>query len=134
AFRGFGTPQASWAVESQLNEAARQLGIDRVEIRRRNLPAKGEAVIANDTPADGDWNAALTKAAESIGWTTPVAEHHGRGISLGLKSSSTASSSLAIVRMHHDGSVSILSGTSDMGQGARTVLMQIASRELCIAP
>ena len=41
AFRGFGTPQASWAVESQLNAAAEKLGIDRVEIRRRNLPSLG---------------------------------------------------------------------------------------------
>ena len=73
AFRGFGTPQASWAVESQLNEAAAALGIDPVEIRRRNLPAKGEAFNPNDTPADGDWNDALTKAAAAIGWNAPLA-------------------------------------------------------------
>ena len=66
AFRGFGTPQASWAVESQLDEAARRLGIDRVEIRRRNLPAKGQAFIPGDTPADGDWRQALEKAASAI--------------------------------------------------------------------
>ena len=44
AFRGFGTPQASWAVESQLTEAARRLGIDPVEIRLRNVPNKGRGV------------------------------------------------------------------------------------------
>ncbi len=65
AFRGFGTPQASWAVESQLTEAARILGIDPVEIRLRNLPRKGEAFIPNDTPSDGDWGAALA-AAERV--------------------------------------------------------------------
>ncbi|HTL03610.1 MAG TPA: xanthine dehydrogenase family protein molybdopterin-binding subunit [Vicinamibacterales bacterium] len=132
AFRGFGTPQASWAVESQLNEAARQLGVDRVQIRRRNLPARGEAFIPHETPADGDWQAALSQAAQAISWGAPLAQHHGRGLSLGLKSSSTASASLAIVRLHHDGSASILSGTSDMGQGARTVLAQIAAQELGI--
>ena len=62
AFRGFGTPQASWAVESQLTEAARILGLDPIEIRRRNLARKGEAFIPNDTPADGDWLAALDAA------------------------------------------------------------------------
>src|SRR5688572_4918290 len=134
AFRGFGTPQASWAVESQLNEAAVALGIDAVEIRRRNLPAKGEAFNPNDTPADGDWNDALAKAAAGIGWDAPLASNHGRGISLGLKSSSTASRSVAIVRLHFDGSASVLCGTSDMGQGARTVMMQIASQELGLAP
>jgi CO/xanthine dehydrogenase Mo-binding subunit len=134
AFRGFGTPQAAWAVESQLNEAAAALGIDPVEIRRRNLPAKGEAFNPNDTPADGDWNDALTKAAAAIAWDAPLAPNRGRGISLGLKSSSTASRSVAIVRLHFDGSASVLCGTSDMGQGARTVMMQIAAQELGLRP
>src|SRR4029077_7428150 len=100
AFRGFGTPQASWAVESQLTEAARTLGIDPVEIRLRNIPAKGEAFIPNDTPADGDWAQALSSAATRIGWDRPLGRNQGRGISMGLKSSSTASASLAIVRLH----------------------------------
>ena len=132
AFRGFGTPQASWAVESQLNEAAQLLGIDRVEIRRRNLPAKGQAFIPNDTPSDGDWRAVLSKAADAIGWTTPLLKFRGRGVSLGIKSSSTASASFSIVRLHFDGSATVFSGTSDMGQGARTVLAQIAAEEFGI--
>jgi CO/xanthine dehydrogenase Mo-binding subunit len=134
AFRGFGTPQASWAVESQLNEAADTLGIDPLEIRRRNVPAKGEAFIPHDTPADGDWLSALERAASAIGWKQPSGAGRGRGISLGLKSSSTASTSVALVRLHFDGSASVVSGTSDMGQGARTVLTQIAADELGMSP
>ena len=134
AFRGFGTPQASWAVESQLNEAAARLDLDRVEIRRRNLPAKGEAFIPNDTPSDGEWAQALAKAAEAIGWDRPLPAGRGRGVSFGLKSSSTASASFVLARLHHDGSASVLSGTSDMGQGARTVLAQIAAEELGMPP
>jgi CO/xanthine dehydrogenase Mo-binding subunit len=134
AFRGFGTPQASWAVESQLNAAAAKLGIDPVEIRLRNVPAKGEAFIPGDTPADGTWDCALQHAAREIGWHEPVARLRGRGISLGLKSSATASASFALVRLHFDGSASVLSGTSDMGQGARTVVKQIAAEELGIPP
>jgi CO/xanthine dehydrogenase Mo-binding subunit len=134
AFRGFGTPQASWAVESQLNEAAEKLGIDRVEIRRRNLPARGEAFIPNDTPADGNWVEALDKATQAIGWEKPLGKNRGRGISLGLKSSSTASASFALARLHFDGSASILSATSDMGQGARTIFTQLAAEELGIEP
>jgi CO/xanthine dehydrogenase Mo-binding subunit len=134
AFRGFGTPQVSWALESQMNEAANELGIDRLEIRRRNLPARGEAFIPDDTPADGDWDAALRKAADAIAWNAPLEKHRGRGVSFGLKSSSTASTSFALVRLHYDGSASILSGTTDVGQGARTVLVQIAAEELGIHP
>jgi CO/xanthine dehydrogenase Mo-binding subunit len=134
AFRGFGTPQASWAVESQLNEAAATLGIDRVDIRRRNLPAKGEAFIPDDTPADGDWRTALEKAAAAIFWGTPLPPNRGRGISIGLKSSSTASRSVALVRLHFDGSASVMCGTSDMGQGARTIVTQIAAQELGLRP
>jgi CO/xanthine dehydrogenase Mo-binding subunit len=134
AFRGFGTPQASWAVESQLNAAAAALGLDPLEIRRRNVASRGEAFVPGDTPADGDWDAALVSAAAAVGWTTPLPPNRGRGISLGLKSSSTASSSYAIARLHYDGSASILSGTSDMGQGARTVLKQVAAQELGIPP
>jgi CO/xanthine dehydrogenase Mo-binding subunit len=134
AFRGFGTPQASWAVESQLNEAAEKLGIDRAEIRRRNLPVKGEVFIPSDTPCDGEWNEALNKATEAIGWEKPLPKNRGRGVSLGIKSSSTASASFSIVRLHFDGSASVLTGTSDMGQGARTVFTQLAAEALSIEP
>ena len=134
AFRGFGTPQASWAVESQIDEAARALGIDRVEIRRRNLPEKGEAFIPGDTPADGDWRQALDQAADAIGWGKQLAKNRGRGIALGVKSSATASVSFAIARLHADGSASVMAGTSDMGQGARTVFTQLAAGELGIPP
>lgn len=133
AFRGFGTPQASWAVESQLTEAAAILGIDAVEIRLRNLPARGESFIPAGTPADGDWIRMVTDAAAAIAWHKPLAPRRGRGISLGLKPSSTASASFALVRLHYDGSASVMSATSDMGQGARTVLTQIAADELGIA-
>jgi CO/xanthine dehydrogenase Mo-binding subunit len=42
AFRGFGTPQVNWAVESNIDAAARELGIDRAEIRLRNLATRGD--------------------------------------------------------------------------------------------
>jgi CO/xanthine dehydrogenase Mo-binding subunit len=134
AFRGFGTPQASWAVESQMDEAARRLGLSAIEIRRRNLPNRGEEFIPNDTPADGDWKQCLERAAERIGWDNPLPPGRGRGISIGIKSSATASLSHALVRLHGDGSVSVMSGTSDMGQGARTVFTQLAADALGVAP
>ena len=132
ALRGFGSPQMAWAFEGQMDEAARQLGIDRLDIRLRNLARKGEAIVrgAGDTPADGDWAQAVTKAADWIGWGQPLPAGHGRGLALGIKSSATTGASYAIVRLLADASVSVLAGTSDMGQGARTVLAQIAANEL----
>ena len=130
AFRGFGNPQVNWAVESNLNEAARRLGIDPLDLRLRNLARKGEAFIPFDTPADGDWDQAVRRAAELIGWGTPLPAGHGRGIAIGIKSGPTTGLSYSTVRLLVDGSVIVYAGTSDMGQGARTVFAQIAADEL----
>jgi CO/xanthine dehydrogenase Mo-binding subunit len=130
AFRGFGAPQLVWALESQLDDASHRLGIDPFELRLRNLAAKGEPLVPGDRPADGDWEQALRRAAEAIGWGAPAPPGRGRGLAMGLKSSATVSLTNAIVRLHFDGSVSVLVGTTDMGQGARTVLGQVAAHEL----
>ena len=132
AFRGFGTPQVSWAHESQIDDAARRLGIDRVEIRLHNLARKGEAFVPGDTRADGDWAESVRRASAAIGWGTPLAAGRGRGLAVAIKASATTGASYSIVRLHWDGSATVLAGTSDMGQGARTVLAQVAAQELGI--
>jgi len=130
AFRGFGNPQVNWAVESNLDEAARAIGMDRRAIRLRNLAKKGDAFIPFDTPADGDWEQTVRRAAELIGWDAPLPPGHGRGLAVGIKSGPTTGLSYSTVRLLGDGSVVVLAGTSDMGQGARTVFAQIAAMEL----
>jgi CO/xanthine dehydrogenase Mo-binding subunit len=130
AFRGFGTPQVNWAVESNIDAAARALGMDRAEIRLRNLATRGEEIIPNDTPADGLWHETVEKAMELIGWDTPLPEGRGRGLAVGLKASATTGLSYSIVRLLVDGSVLVYAGTSDMGQGARTIFAQIAANEM----
>jgi CO/xanthine dehydrogenase Mo-binding subunit len=130
AFRGFGNPQQIWAVESNMDEAARELGIDPLELRLRNLPERGDAFIPGDTPADGRWSETVERAAEMIGWASPLAAGRGRGIAVGLKSGPTTGLSYSTVRLLADGSVIVYTGTSDMGQGARTIFAQIAAHEL----
>jgi CO/xanthine dehydrogenase Mo-binding subunit len=130
AFRGFGIPQLTWARESNLDEGALALGIDRVEIRLRNLVADGEVFIPDETPADGDWAQSVRKAAELIRWDSPIPTGRGRGLAIGLKSGPTSGLSYSTVRLLADGSSVIYAGTSDMGQGARTVFAQIVSEEL----
>ena len=130
AFRGFGNPQQIWAVESNMNEAAVVLGIDPLELRLQNLARPGDAFIPSDRPADGDWARSVERAAELIGWRSPPSPGRGRGLAIGLKSGPTTGLSYSTVRLLADGSVIVYAGTSDMGQGARTIFAQIAAQEL----
>ncbi len=132
AFRGFGAPQVGWATESQLEAGARALGIDGLEIRRKNLVDHDEAFIRGDheARADGRWHESLERAAELAGWDEPKAPNRGRGIAVGIKPGATAGLSQSIVRLLFDGSALAYSGTSDMGQGARTLWKQILADEL----
>jgi len=132
AYRGFGAPQYLWALESQIDAGARELGVDRLEIRLRNLPPKGEELIPGDTPVDGDWKQGLSMAAEAVGWDKPLPPHRGRGVAIGIKSPRPGAASQALVRLHHDGSATVMVGTTEMGQGSKTALGQIAAQGLGI--
>jgi CO/xanthine dehydrogenase Mo-binding subunit len=132
AFRGFGVPQLAWALESLMDVAAERLGRDPVDLRRQNLLAHGEEFAAGDTPIDGKFEESLSRAAEAIGWTQAMAADRGRGVAAMLKASIGPSVSEAIVRLHADGAVSVLASTVEMGQGARTVLGQIAAEVLAV--
>lgn len=132
AFRGFGTPQISWAIESQMDKAARALGLDGLQIRLRNLVAKGEEVVKGDFPADGDWQQSVRLAAETVGWNEPLPAGRGRGIAVAIKSGATTGLSNSTVRLLADGSAIVYAGTSDMGQGARTIFAQLVSDALSV--
>lgn len=130
AARGFGMPPLNFALETQMQVAAKRLGIDPVEIRLRNLVRKGETLVPGDIPADGEWSEGLKRCAAMIGWNDPLPPGTGRGISIGIKNPIPGSVSNAVVKLHPDNSLTVAVGTSEMGQGACTVLAQIASEEL----
>ena len=132
AFRGFGAPQFMWALDSIMDIAARKLEIDRLAIRVMNFPKRGETLVPGELPVDGNWEEGLTKAARAIGWGEPLLKNHGRGLGIGIKSPAPATVSQSIVRLHHDGSLTVLVGTTEMGQGARTVFAQLAADGLDI--
>jgi CO/xanthine dehydrogenase Mo-binding subunit len=123
----------AWAVESLMDEAARRLDRDPVELRRQNLLAHGEEFAAGDTPIDGKFEESLSRAAEAIGWTQARAADRGRGVAMMIKASIAPSVSEAIVRLHADGSVTVLASTVELGQGARTVMAQIAAEVLAVS-
>lgn len=130
AFRGFGCPQISFATESQLDAGARELGIDRLELRLRNLVDAGEEMVRGEVPADGNWRESVHKAAEAIEWGAELPPNRGRGLTAAIKPGATTGLSQSLVRLLFDGSVLVYSGTSDMGQGARTIWAQLAADEL----
>ena len=133
AFRGFGVPQLAWAFESLLDEAAARLDLDPVDLRHQNLLAHGEEYAPGDTPIDGKFEESLTRAAEAIRWTQATAAGRGRGVAMMMKASIGPTVSEAVVRLHADASVTVLSSTVEMGQGARTVMAQIAAEVLAVS-
>jgi CO/xanthine dehydrogenase Mo-binding subunit len=132
AFRGFGVPQLAWAFESILDDAARALDRDPVDLRRQNLLGHGEDFFAGDTPIDGKFEDSLNRAATTIHWQDTPAPGRGRGVAMMLKASIGPTVSEAVVRLHADASVTVLASTVEMGQGARTVLAQIAAEVLAV--
>jgi CO/xanthine dehydrogenase Mo-binding subunit len=132
AYRGFGNTHTGMALEGQMTIAAHRLNLDQVELRLRNVAHKGETFRVMEAPADGDWPALLRKAADAIGWDSPPKKEHGRGIAFGMKASKPATVSNARVVLNNDASALVYVGTTEMGQGTRSVMSQIVSRSLGI--
>ncbi len=134
AFRGYGVPQLAWAYESHTDVLARRLGLDPLEFRLKNLLKRGEALIPGDLPVDCDFADGIGKAAELLRWGQTVhTPQRGRGLACVVKAPLAPSVSTAVVRMHADGSVTILTSSVEVGQGAASVLSQIVAEELSLS-
>ncbi len=138
AFRGFGVPKVAWAFESQMDDIAEALGMDPLEIRLKNVVGEGSTFATGSRLHSVGFKAVLEKTAEGIGWgkpsePSPDGKPRGKGIACIIKSTLTPSTSSAVVKVNEDGTVSLLSSTIEMGQGADTVLSQIVAEELGVA-
>jgi CO/xanthine dehydrogenase Mo-binding subunit len=129
SLRGFGAPQGALAGELQMDEAADRLGIDPVELRLRNVVRPGEEILPGKRGIDADLPADLRLLTDSLGWPSPPP---GRGIGFGITASDAGAhpTSVALVRIHPDGSASAAVGATELGQGSRTVLAQIVAEAL----
>jgi CO/xanthine dehydrogenase Mo-binding subunit len=132
SFRGFGAPQVTLAGESQMDEAAERLGLDPLEIRRRNVLRPGERPWPKVRGLDADLLADLDLAAEELGWTTPLPAGRGRAICLSASDAGSEPMTTSLVRIHADGSLTVTCGSTEMGQGSSTVLAQMAAGEMGI--
>ncbi len=159
AFRGYGAPQAEFALECLMDEAADLLGIDTIELRRRNWVRVGDTLPlakALGEAREGFDQIVKTNALEecfqqgmaAVNWEQraefagkdlvidPARPHIRRGLGCAAAMHGTAIAGLdmgaASVKMNDDGSFNVLVGGTDIGTGSDTVIGQIAAETLGI--
>ena len=143
AFKGFGAPQAAFVYESQMDDLARKLGMDPLEIRLLNGVETGTKMYTGVVVREGTgMKASLVKAAERIDWKKREQQERqpaphlrrGWGMATILKGCGMgrglADHAGVVVEMHRDGSVVLHSAAADMGQGIVAVLAQLAAERL----
>jgi len=135
AFRGFGNPQVSLAGETQIDQIADKLGIDRFEIRLKNALRDGERWFGGQLLKSNGLIECIEKAraaSESVKHLKGQAAKgklRGRGIAVGGHISGLLATG-AIVRLLEDGTAVLNTGAVDIGQGSDTVLTQLCAETL----
>jgi len=143
SYRGAGRPEAIYVTERLVDLAARELGIDPVELRRRNLLAPDAFPYETPTGAtydSGDYEPALDAALEAVGDAAldtadgESADGRYRGIGVACYVESTGGGfESGVVRVHPDGSVTVSAGTHSHGQGHGTTYARIVADELGVS-
>jgi 4-hydroxybenzoyl-CoA reductase subunit alpha len=142
--RGHGAPKVRFAVESQLDAIALELGMDPVEIRLKNARRAGEVLPNGDSVRNAGLAECIDGAARATGFREKHEENRSkqadgsavkRGIGMGVSAYFTGSliypnNSAAIVKLNDDGTAHLLTGALDIGQGAETAMAQIVAEEL----
>ena len=128
AMRAPGHPQASFAIESLMDELAYKIGMDPIEFRKKNTPG-----------ADGDaWHRQLDRGAKEIGWENrnptpgklPGPLVRGIGCGIGAWGGGGGPQCVVNIAIGQDGSVVAAVGTQDLGTGTRTYIRAIVAEEL----
>ncbi|HLN84878.1 MAG TPA: xanthine dehydrogenase family protein molybdopterin-binding subunit, partial [Candidatus Limnocylindrales bacterium] len=140
-YRGFGVPQVCWGYESEMDDIARRLGIDPLELRLKNLVREGDQFVTGDKLISVGISDCLKGAAQAIGWQAKKEQKdqelkgkaRGKGLAVMIKTTMTPSNSSALVRLNADGSAVLLTSSVEIGQGTQTSLAQIVAEELGIA-
>jgi carbon-monoxide dehydrogenase large subunit len=141
AYRGAGRPEGNYYMERLIDTAAREMGIDRAELRRRNhiapqqMPYKAPSGMNYDS---GEFTAILDKALEVSDWdgfekrraeSAARGKLRGRGIGQYLEVTGPPAKEYGGIRFEDDGTVTMLSGTLDYGQGHATPFAQVLSEK-----
>jgi len=147
AYRGYGATQAYFALECQMDELARKLKMDPIELRKKNAIKKGEGSKIFEILGEGRAGAAMVidscgleeamkLGAKEIGWGKKEPNkgpyRYGIGMATMMQGSSIPYIDMgaASIKMNEDGSFNLLVGATDLGTGSDTVLAQIAAEVL----
>ena len=135
AFRGFGNPQVTFATETQIDEIAERLGVDPVELRRKNALGADDRWFGGQELHSNGLAECIAVAERESGWAKRASAQAPPGKRRGMGFACTAHiggllGTGAIVRMLEDGSVVLNTGAVDIGQGSDTVLTQIVAEAL----
>jgi len=150
AYRGYGATQGYFPLETAMDELAERLGIDPVELRRRNHIRVGEGSPVFEKLGEGregveqtvkscELERCLEIGAERIGWAEKRGRRfrdgpwvHGLGMSIMMQGSGIPliDMAAATIKMNEDGSFNLLIGATDLGTGSDTILAQIAAEVL----
>jgi carbon-monoxide dehydrogenase large subunit len=137
-YRGAGRPEAALTIERLVDLAARELGHDPVELRRRNaIPRDGfpYATPLGFSYDSGDYEGALDAVLELAGWGELLAEGRLAGVGVALYVERVGPGwETARVTVAEDGSVVLRTGSSPHGQGHETTFAQIVAEELGVEP
>jgi CO/xanthine dehydrogenase Mo-binding subunit len=123
ALRGFGVPQLVWAYENHTDMMARALKLDPVQFRRRNIMRDGGEHTTTQILEDAPVERIMDRLLQRMGWSRPFDRgngvvRRGRGFGIAIKAVTSPTTSVAMVNVSADGSVTLYCGTVDMGQGA----------------
>ena len=146
--RGAGYPQAAFAMERLLDLVAREMKLDRAEVRRRNLipaskmpyqkPIKARSGVTIQYDS-GDYPACQAEALKAAGWddfpqrqvqARAGGRYLGIGLSHGVKGTGRGPFESGLVRVSRTGRITVFTGASAMGQGLATAMAQIAASQL----
>lgn len=131
--RAPGEPQGVWAIESHMDEIARQLGIDPVELRLKNLVVDGEETAFGEHLEHVRACETLQAAVEAAGYHGPKPPNVGRGVAVGERGTGGGEGTTDIT-LHPDGSATIGTPIFDQGTSSYTTIAQVAGEELGVAP
>jgi selenium-dependent xanthine dehydrogenase len=138
AFRGFGANQAQFATEGLIDRLAAAAGLDRWDMRARNVVTPGATWGPGQVMDDGCLGARDCLDAVRPAWDEAVAAGKAVGLGLGLKNSGLGNGfrevARAVVRFDEDGGVEVRHCWTEMGQGVHTVALQVAVEELGVDP
>ena len=147
AFRGFGAPQAMFLIETAIAKAAEKIGVNAIDIQRKNLIRAGETFPYGQAPDQDNALAVWKQFDKSFNIADLVNEVEDfnkvnlirkKGFSLtpvcfGISfTNTTMNQARALVHIYQDGSIGVSTGAVEMGQGVNTKMMQVAATILSV--